>query len=179
MSSRIWHMRTYLVAPGHAVGAREAAASFLRVRQDAARKSIAELGFVAAPLRDVLEVTLGDPEKAGGPSLAAFVSGGVWIVKCECGGAEFCDFEDPIFMCSSCWNESTGRQWRTVALPSPKLREAIEGVLLERPVEKTRSWFLGETVADLVAQNEKRAIARGITEQALASIGEEEVVRDV
>lgn len=176
----IWHMRSYFSAPDHAVDAVTFANAYLRIRKRDAARQIADLGFVSAPLLRALDVDLGDPSTPSAFAVTAYVSGGVWIAKCECGGAEFVDFDLPLFMCSSCWNEDDGHAWRSVDLPKPIVRAAVEAVLLARPAERTRSWYVGQVVADLVFENEEHTIERGIEEAALTAVNAEEgVLADV
>ncbi len=173
-ATEIWHMRSYFSAPGHEVGARECAAAFLRVRKQAAARAIAELGFAPIALRNLEAVELGDPAAPADPPVVAYVSGGVWVASCECGGAEFVDFEEALFMCSSCWNIGLEHAWRRVVLPTPGRRAAIEAILLARPVEKTRSWFVSERVADLAWQNRKRGLPAPVSAEDLAAVAAEE-----
>jgi hypothetical protein len=109
--------------------------------------------------------TLGDPAEPLPVKVEAVVNAanlgaaagwqGRWIARCpdpRCGGAEYVDFEAPVFMCCSCWNAGYDHEWLTVALPLPAQRRAVEDVLLRRPGEN-RHWLPGESVAELIRQN--------------------------
>ena len=84
--------------------------------------------------------------------LKAWVSEGRWIVRCggvSCHGAERV-WEGGLVMCASCWNSYAGH--KLVRTSFPRSRKRIETLLDVRPLE-SRNWLLGETVADLEAQN--------------------------
>lgn len=101
---------------------------------------------------------------------------GQWIADCECGGAEFVAADEPFFFCFSCLNRVDDYALRPVVFPTEW--EAIEALLLERPVDDrrglsdleraynakalihvegkgplVRSWDAGETLDDLIEQN--------------------------
>ena len=83
---------------------------------------------------------------------------GRWIAQCpapDCGGAEYVDFRNPVFMCCSCWNRHYNFKWLKVLIPSEK--QVIEAELLKRP-RPNRNWELHESVADLKRQNRERGI---------------------
>jgi hypothetical protein len=101
---------------------------------------------------------------------------GIWIADCECGGAEFVSYDEPVFFCWGCGNRSHNGACRPVEFPSN--REQIEAKILERPVIKkyglddlslaegsraaiavnghplSRSWRPGETLEMLSAQQD-------------------------
>jgi len=84
--------------------------------------------------------------------LMARVEHGRWIVDCpDCKGAGFAWEDERLFMCQSCWNAAVGGAWRPITFPAE--REAIEAVLLARPLHTNRNWFPHETVDDLRAEN--------------------------
>lgn len=80
-----------------------------------------------------------------------------WVALCpDCGGAEYVWLDDPRFMCVSCRNASIGGLWRPLRVPAD--REAIEAALLARPDPTTRHWLPGETVDDLLAENDEHEV---------------------
>jgi hypothetical protein len=91
------------------------------------------------------------------PPAYAEVNHGRWIAKCPfgCGGAEMVDFDRPSFFCCGCRNTPTFN--RPVIVVVPENREAIEAVLLKRPEHPNRNWRPGETLDDLIAENEAHA----------------------
>ena len=75
-----------------------------------------------------------------------------WIVDCpECRGAEFAFFDEPLFMCSNCFNGAVGGEWRRVEFPPN--RTEIEAAVKVRAVPANRNWEPGETVDMLRAEN--------------------------
>lgn len=109
-----------------------------------------------------VRVKLPPTKQTAGAPVIARVNLGRWIADCACGGAELVDHADPVFMCFSCGNATTGGQYRPVRFPSD-IRQ-IEAELLKRkhnnvgsfaqPVgsELPREWVPGETIKDLQAQ---------------------------
>ena len=87
------------------------------------------------------------------PPVMAQCFEGAWLVRCECGGAEYA-WEEGLFWCFSCGNETSGHKVRRSVFPPD--REAIEAVLHRRRL-KRRSWLIGETVDDLIRENEDHA----------------------
>lgn len=79
-----------------------------------------------------------------------------WIAQCECMGAEVVDRDIPIFFCLSCFNTEIEGKTRPVIFPSQI--NAIENTLLLRPNPMNRNWRIGETVADLQAENDRRGL---------------------
>ncbi len=88
----------------------------------------------------------------------AQVNHGRWIAMCECNGAEEVDWRDPTFYCLSCGNMDYGGLLRPVEFPEN--REAIEVLLLKRPMEN-RNWLPHEMLSDLIAENEEHGLGRG------------------
>lgn len=114
-----------------------------------------------------------------GAPVRARVEQGAWIADCECGGAEFVSPSEPIFFCWGCANRANKTSVRPVEFP--KDTDAIERLLLERPVNDirgltdlervgmalplafaeidgkklglSRNWNPDETIADLKKQN--------------------------
>jgi len=84
-----------------------------------------------------------------GVPLKAYVNRGRWVIKCECGGAEYA-FEARIFMCRSCWNSRYRHQYRRFTFP--RSRKRIENLLIIRPLEN-RNWFNDEPISHLEAEN--------------------------
>lgn len=124
-----------------------------------------------------------DFDTPAGRPVRARIELGQWIADCECGGAEFVDPDEPIFACMSCGNRVDSGRVREVIFPTPAQREEIERIVLERPVNDirglddlerahmaramieiempdgrrlplTRSWNPGESIEDLVKENE-------------------------
>lgn len=85
--------------------------------------------------------------------LMAWVSQGRWSVTCPCGGGEYA-WEEGWMMCHSCFNGYMGHKFRRTVFPND--RKDIEALLLVRPLQK-REWHIGETLADLLRENEEHA----------------------
>ncbi|MBI5964944.1 MAG: hypothetical protein HY863_15805 [Chloroflexi bacterium] len=85
-------------------------------------------GMLETPFKD--EGMIGEPVKAE-------INHGQWLAFCECGGAESVDYDEPIFYCFHCGNQSTNGRPRPVEFPAAEIREEIERLLLERPVDET------------------------------------------
>ncbi len=98
------------------------------------------------------------------PSLKARLYRNQWIVDCpDCGNAEFAFVDEPVFMCSNCFNGAVaGRQWRRVEFPAD--REEIEVIIRARPLPHNRNWAPGETVHDLRRENHEHGLpsAKGV-----------------
>lgn len=173
MTSRIHTMRTYFVGPAahYDVSVRTFAVELLRQRKQAVQQQLRTQGFIQASLMDTLAVQLGDPDNpALLPVLRPYVNGSCWLVKCDdCGGVEFLDFDDPIFMCCTCWNEAKSHRWRRVVVPRPLVRAMIERILLKRPQERTRSWYPTESLRELAAENLKHEVEVDVAEEDLVA----------
>jgi len=111
--------------------------------------------------------------KVGGDPVAARIDFGRWIADCpDCSGAEYVDYDDPVFFCVSCGNEDNEGKARPVVFPNEAERAEIEVLILARPVKAHgkrptqralmaapvipglgRSWNPGESAADLKRQN--------------------------
>lgn len=93
--------------------------------------------------------------------LVARVNHGTWIASCDCGArgipAPGCVVfvDKQLGWCARCGNQGSGHGWRPVQIPSADLRNQIEAVLLCRPNVGDRNWEPGESVADLIAQNQE------------------------
>lgn len=94
-------------------------------------------------------------------SVPARINQGRWVVDCPagCGGALCVSAATPLFICIYCGSAENGGRWYAVAFPAPATRTAIEDALLARPADDgwrahLRNWELGETVADLLRQNQ-------------------------
>ncbi len=96
-------------------------------------------------------------------TVLAYVNHGRWLGKCECGGAEYVEPDQPIFMCCSCWNAGDAHLWRPVVFPEEQ--RTIEALLLVRPAE-ARNWVPGEGLGDLAAENEAHGLPAMTIEQA-------------
>jgi hypothetical protein len=153
MTDQIHDMRSYFTGP-HGMSSAIFAQGILAAQKAALRRQIETIGFAPASQVKILDVTLQEPTAIAGIPVVAYVNAGRWLAKCECGGAEFVDFEDPSFMCCSCWNEPIGHAWRTVVIPAPATRVAVDRLLILRP-EENRNWK-GESVATLADENRAR-----------------------
>ena len=125
-----------------------------RMKADISRQ-VAGGAIVPTAAAHVLDVNLGDPADAG-RSVSAFIQHGVWTARCECGGCEVVDLDEPLFMCCSCWNRVEGHRWRPIVVPDE--REAIEHALLLRPMVENRNWLAGETLDALEAENVEHGV---------------------
>jgi hypothetical protein len=130
-----------------------------------------------------IAVTIRDLDKdPGGAPVYARIWQGQWIADCECKGASFVDPEEPVFFCFSCGNRAHGELPRPVIFPEKAERMEIERLLLERPVDDlagltdmeragmakpllfvqdgeralplTRSWEPGQSIDDLMREQE-------------------------
>lgn len=121
--------------------------------------------------------------KIASDPVCGFIENGQWIARCECGGCEFVDPDEPVFFCFSCCNRAYNGMIRNVKFPDYETRQEIERLLLLRPVDDirgitdleraglaralivvqidedatmplTRSWNVGETLDDLHNQQD-------------------------
>lgn len=79
---------------------------------------------------------------------------GRWVVECPTGdgGAQFASRQDNRFMCIECLNVAVGGLWIPVVWPDDVAD--LEAVLDARPVEENRNWVAGQTVDDLLAEDQ-------------------------
>ena len=90
-----------------------------------------------------------------GDAIEVVVNHSRWIVQCPiCNSAQVAARDDHRFFCIEC--ENGGRGWVTVIWPEDA--DAIEEVLMLRPDRNTRSWVPGETVEDLLAENDAHGV---------------------
>jgi hypothetical protein len=75
-------------------------------------------------------------EEPRGFAVFAEIDFGQWIGRCACGGCEFVDPGEPIFMCFGCGNRDNAGYLRPVIFPAE--RAEIERLVLERPVNDVR-----------------------------------------
>lgn len=73
-----------------------------------------------------------------GFAVFAEIDFGRWIARCECGGAEMVDPDEPVFFDFSCANRENNHALRPVIFPEPEERAEIERLVLERPVDDRR-----------------------------------------
>lgn len=160
MTERIHTVRSAFASPGHVVDAVGFARGMLRSSRAAVARQVAEAGFAPAGAIGCLDVEeLADPDEgtlAEDRPVSAYVNAGRWLAKCECGGCEYVDLEQLVFMCCNCWNAEVGHRWRPIVIP--KQRVAIERLLLKRPDGATRNWRPGETIADLARENREHGV---------------------
>lgn len=90
-----------------------------------------------------------EPGISDSKPVMAFVNHGRWLIKCECGGAEYA-WEEGLFMCQSCWNSAYKHNFRKAVFP--KERKQIEELLEARPL-LNRNFLLTDTVTILKAEN--------------------------
>jgi hypothetical protein len=84
-------------------------------------------------------------------AVEARVNHGRWIVDCPyCPGAEMARADG--FFCCDCRN--TDAEGDTLTVQFPAEREEIERLLLVRPVMADRNWRPGESLENLVTENE-------------------------
>jgi hypothetical protein len=131
--------------------------------------------------RGQLDTPFVDGPLAGEPVFAK-INHGQWIAHCDqCGTPMWVDADEPLFYCYGCGNRVTGGKPRPVIFPSKQEQDAIERLLLERPVDDRkgtndidrafhalpmaigiadgelvaldRTWEPHESVKDLQAQN--------------------------
>lgn len=118
-------------------------------------------------------------DKVSKHAVKARIWQGQWIADCECKSASFVDPDNPVFACFGCGNREDDGNLREVIFPSKTEREAIEKLLLARPVDDraglddreraglakpliyvegkgglARDWIPGESIPDLLEQNE-------------------------
>jgi hypothetical protein len=82
----------------------------------------------------------------------AFVSGGKWIVACDCGNGPSADRTWQLACCFEC-----GAVYEVVVFPDDVAE--IERLLLARPKVGTRHWRQTETTADLARENAQHGVA--------------------
>lgn len=91
------------------------------------------------------------------PTVSVVVHQARWIAECpECAGAQLACRTDRRFFCTSCLNEHAGALWLRVGWPSDPA--AIERALRPRMTVNC-NWLPGETVADLLAENEEKGVS--------------------
>lgn len=84
--------------------------------------------------------------------LPVYANEGRWVVMCpDCNGAQLAAFTDPRFYCVECANLTVSGAWRSIAWPANRVD--IETALAVRPL-KNQNWQPGETVDDLLAEND-------------------------
>jgi len=81
-------------------------------------------------------------DKLGGSVVCARIDYGRWIADCECGGAEYVDPQEPIFICMNCGNKAISGRARTVVFPE-NIKEIEENTMNE-PAGGWQSWKRGE-----------------------------------
>ena len=80
----------------------------------------------------------------------AYVNHGRWVVDCPepyCGGA---GLAETVLVCENCK--------RVTQVVWPTNRTDIDRALVPRPVPQTRNWTPGETVEDLLKENEAHGV---------------------
>lgn len=83
----------------------------------------------------------------------AEVNWGRWIVRCPfCPSAQLASRSARWFLCHFCGNKAVGGQW--IPLVWPDNVSEIEAALSVRP-PNNMNWIPGETVEDLLKENEK------------------------
>lgn len=116
-------------------------------------------------------------------AVTARIELGQVIADCECGCAEFVDMDEPFFYCFECFNRRDGGALRPVVFPDADTWAEITRLVLLRPVDDvrgmddadraagaraviyleqpdgrhlplTRTWNPGESIEDLLKENE-------------------------
>ena len=113
-----------------------------------------------------LALMLSDESK--GKLVYAFILDGRWVARCECGGQEVVDPNDPLFVClnPACYNISSGHYPRKVKFPSKKDRKKLAEILLARPNPINRNWDRNgvfgkpETLEDLERENADHGLTK-------------------
>jgi hypothetical protein len=106
-------------------------------------------------------LTIQNEIAAAQPAIEARVDHGRWLCDCpNCNGAELVTQDDPIFLCLTCGNSQVEGRFLKVIFPNANTRREIEALLVDRPL-MNRNWNIGETIADLAAEN----AAHGIPER--------------
>lgn len=95
------------------------------------------------------------PTEVADSSVAVRVNFAAWLIVCECGGAQLGSKTDHRFLCLDCLNEQVGGKWRGVRWPEDVA--GIEAALRPRLTDNAH-WLEGETVADLLAENERKGL---------------------
>ena len=106
-------------------------------------------GVILGPL---LEIDTESPVKAQ-------VRSGRWLAQCpECMiEFQYVWLDNPLYMCSSCWNAEVGGIYRTVELPTEI--EEITRLLLRRPDPSTRDWLPSQVIEDLETENIQNGVS--------------------
>lgn len=151
-------------------------------RREGARNVKERIARLSAQMvaKRLLDTPFVGGETVGVPVLAE-IGDSQWMARCECGGHEAVDPDEPIFYCFNCGNYKTKGKPRLVIFPSKEEIEEIEHLLLERPMIENgganemdrilmklpalvgviggepvimrRSWKPGESVEELRRQN--------------------------
>lgn len=135
------------------------------------RKAVRQsLRWSQAKVRDALARVRdwsGGVDEAATPVIA-YIDGGRWSARCECGNREYVTSADPIFFCHECGNREFAQQARRVYFPEH--HKQIEKELLKRPVPfeilNTQDaasvhptlrldWYSDMTLKDLKQQNKE------------------------
>lgn len=93
----------------------------------------------------------------------ARIDAGRWVADCSCGNTCATDPAWGLACCFAC-----GAIYRSVVFPED--RQAIEAILVERPHPMQRGWDIGETLADLIVENEGIGVA--VPQDAIAAAKE-------
>lgn len=99
------------------------------------------------------------PREARGRALrpdpaVAYVNHGRWVADCPtpgCGGAMLV-LRGGEFLCGTCFNAEIGGEYRPIEWPADP--EAIEALLVVRPLPVHMNWAPGEPLAVLAAEND-------------------------
>lgn len=92
-----------------------------------------------------------DWQSLAGEPLYAYILRGAWVVSCECGETLFYE-PGKSFFCPTCLNAHIAHSARPVIMPEN--RKEIEELLLKRPNPQNRNWLVGESLENLIAENE-------------------------
>jgi hypothetical protein len=117
----------YIITAKHYAQREGAASVFERIQKIA--RTLSQRGGT------IIQIASADPQ---GFAVLAEIEFGQWIARCECGGAEMVDPDEPIFFCFGCGNRTNRRYLRPVHFPEAAERAEIERLVLERPVDDAR-----------------------------------------
>lgn len=107
-------------------------------KREGARSVVERIARLSAQMaaRRLLDTPFAGGAPVGTPVLAE-IGDGQWLARCECGGMEAVDEDEPIFYCFNCGNHKTKGRPRPVVFPSKQKMVEIERLLLERPMRES------------------------------------------
>jgi hypothetical protein len=99
-----------------------------------------------------------------GPEITATLIDGRWVARCECGGQEVVDPDDPVFVClnPNCLNAMVRHNPRRVKFPNKRKMQSLAEILLARENPIHRNW-LGESLDELEKENQRHNLPKRVT----------------